>query len=85
MVAEQSSSATRGRACPKESKMPPDKMYRDLESQDLKENLDFESMLIFMIMRKSAHEGLGEPITFDKFKRRYKKRKLRRPRKSWSG
>jgi hypothetical protein len=52
--------------------MPLDKMYRDLELQDLKETLDFESKLIFMIMRKSAHEGFGEPITFGKFKRQYK-------------
>ena len=52
-----------------------DKAYDAIELQDRSENLDFESQLLFFIMRSAASSltEVGEVRTFDQFKRSYEK------------
>jgi hypothetical protein len=51
-----------------------DKMYKTIELQDESEKLDFESKLMFLIMRKSdlSFTAFEEVRTFDRFKRKHK-------------
>jgi hypothetical protein len=49
------------------------KEYKAIQLRDENEKLDFESKLLFLIMRRAALTGFDEVLNFDRFKKLYKK------------
>jgi hypothetical protein len=65
-----------GEVAQKETKMwfeVLNKEYEAIQLRDENENLDFESTLLFLIMRRAALTGFDEVLPFAQFKKLYKK------------